>query len=212
MVGIEPSPTMWGQQPGSGANPGFLDPGQEPGRAAPSDLDASRPEGGEGSDRIGRMRTALLARHLSLVAIAAWAAAASLPASGQVTIREPWVRGTVPAQKSTGAFMKLESASDVALVGAASPAAAVVEIHEMKHEGGVMRMSAVKRLDLPAGRPVVLEPGGYHVMLMGLNAQAREGERIPITLTFEDRAGKRFTVDVQAPVRSLTASGAHPKH
>ena len=75
-----------------------------------------------------------------------------------------------------------------------------------------MRMSAVKRLDLPAGRSVVLEPGGYHVMLMGLKAQAREGDRIPVTLTFEDKAGKRFTVDVQAPVRALTAGALPAKH
>ena len=136
----------------------------------------------------------------------------AVPTGPQVEVIDPWVRATVAGQPVAGAFMELKSPQAARLVGATTPAAKRVELHEMKHEGGVMRMSAVKRLDLPAGRQVVLEPGGYHVMLMGLNAQAREGDRIPVTLTFEDRAGKRFTVDVQAPVRSLTASGAHPKH
>lgn len=49
-------------------------------------------------------------------------------------------------------------------------------------------------------------------MLMGLKAQAREGDRIPVTLTFEDKAGKRFTIDVQAPVRALTAGAPPAKH
>ena len=142
-----------------------------------------------------------------------WSATSwAVPTGPQVEVIDPWVRATVAGQPVAGAFMELKSLKAAKLVGATTPAAKRVELHEMKHEGGVMRMSAVKRLDLPAGRQVVLEPGGYHVMLMGLNAQAREGDRIPVTLTFEDRAGKRFTVDVQAPVRSLTASGAHPKH
>lgn len=158
------------------------------------------------------MRRTTATRLFSRLAFAALAFAFALPALAQVAVLDPWVRGTVPAQKSTGAFMRLEAASDVALVGVSSPAAAVVELHEMKHEGGVMRMSAVKRLDLPAGRSVVLEPGGYHVMLMGLKAQAREGDRIPVTLTFEDKAGKRFTMDVQAPVRALTAGAPPMKH
>ena len=146
----------------------------------------------------------------SLVLLAALAAAPA--ALAQVAVIDPWVRGTVPAQKVTGAFMQLKSATDVALVGVSSPAAGVAEIHEMKMEGGVMRMSAVKRIDLAAGQVVDLKPGGYHVMLMDLKAQAREGDKLPVTLTFQDKAGKRFTMDVQAPVRALAAAPAHPTH
>jgi len=144
----------------------------------------------------------------SLVLFATLAAAQS--ALAQVAVMDPWVRGTVPAQKSTGAFMQLKSASDVALVAASSPAAGIVEIHEMKMDGGVMRMAAVKRVDLPAGKTVELSPGGYHVMLMDLKAPLKEGEQVPVTLTFEDKAGKRFTADVKAPVRALTASASMP--
>ena len=75
-----------------------------------------------------------------------------------------------------------------------------------------MRMAAVKRVDLPAGKTVELSPGGYHVMLMDLKAPLKEGEQVPVTLTFEDKAGKRFTADVKAPVRALNAPMPAMKH
>jgi copper(I)-binding protein len=144
--------------------------------------------------------------------VAALALATSAAAYAQVAVMDPWVRGTVPAQKATGAFMQLKSATDVAVVGVASPVAGVAEIHEMKMDGSVMRMSALRKLDLPADRVVDLKPGGYHLMLMDLKRPLKEGERVPMTLTLEDRSGKRFTVDVQAPVRALTAPASPHKH
>ncbi|WP_163837265.1 copper chaperone PCu(A)C, partial [Providencia stuartii] len=80
----------------------------------------------------------------------------------------PWVRATVAPQKATGAFMQLTASKAVKVVAASSPVAAMVEIHEMKMEDGVMKMRAVDALALPAGQPVALKPGSYHVMLMGL--------------------------------------------
>ena len=81
--------------------------------------------------------------------VIACALAAPSAALAQVAVIDPWVRGTVSAQKATGAFMQLKSASDVALVGVASPIAGIAEVHEMKMDGGVMRMAAVPRLALP---------------------------------------------------------------
>jgi copper(I)-binding protein len=133
------------------------------------------------------------------------------PALAQVAVVDPWVRGVVPAQKSTGAFMELRAAADTTLVGASSPAAKIVEIHQMKMDGGVMRMSAVDKLALPAGKAVKLEPGGYHVMLMGLVAPIKEGDTVAITLALKDKDGKPWSVDVKAPVRALAAAPA-PKH
>jgi len=130
----------------------------------------------------------------------------------QVAVTDPWVRGTVSSQKATGAFMQLKSAADAKLVAASSPVAGVTEIHEMKMDGGVMRMSAIRDLALPAGKAVDLKPGGYHVMLMALKQPVKEGESVPITLTFEDAAGKRSSVVVNAPVKSLTAPAPAHKH
>jgi len=67
----------------------------------------------------------------------------------------------------------------------------------------MMKMSAVTRLPLAAGKPVELTPGGYHVMLMGLAQPLKEGDSVPITLTFEDKTGTKQAVVVQAPVRAL---------
>ncbi len=125
-------------------------------------------------------------------------------AAAQVTVTGAWVRGTVAGQKATGAFMKLTSPTDAVLVDAASPVAKIVEIHEMKMEGGMMRMSAVDRLPLPAGKAVEMKPGGYHVMLMDLVQPLKEGDTVPLKLTFEDKSGRKQTLDVKAQVKALT--------
>ena len=138
----------------------------------------------------------------ALAALAALLVA--LPAAAQVTVTDPWVRGTVQGQMATGAFMKLQSAKDARLVEATSPVAGVVEIHEMTMQNNVMRMRAVKAVSLPAGRAVELKPGGYHVMLMDLKQQMKEGEVVPVTLVVET-AGRRETIEVKAPVRAPTA-------
>ena len=129
--------------------------------------------------------------------------AIAVPAVAQVAVTEAWVRGTVAGQMSTGAFMRLTSPADITLVGVASAAAKVVEIHEMKLEGGMMKMSAVTRLPLAAGKVVELKPGGYHVMLMGLAQPLKEGDTVPLSLTFEDKAGAKQMIVVKAPVRAL---------
>lgn len=72
-------------------------------------------------------------------------------------------------------------------------------------------MSAIAGLDLPAGRAVELKPGGYHVMLMQLKQEIKEGDMVPITLVFENKDGKRQTVEVKAPTRPLGQSMQH-KH
>jgi len=148
-----------------------------------------------------------------LAATIVLAAACLMPApaaSAQVTVTDPWVRGTVTGQKATGAFMQLKSATDVALVAAASPVAKIAEVHQMKMEGGMMKMNAVDRLALPAGEPVDLKPGGYHVMLMDLVKPLNDGDTVPLLLTFQDRAGKKQTVEVKALVKPLAAGATAP--
>ena len=128
----------------------------------------------------------------------------TLPAAAQVTVTDPWVRGTVAGQMATGAFMQLKSAKDARLVEARSPVAGVVEIHEMALVDNIMRMRAVPALDLPAGRAVELKPGGYHVMLMDLKQQVKEGDVVPVSLVIES-GGRRETIEVKASVRAPTA-------
>jgi copper(I)-binding protein len=139
--------------------------------------------------------------------------AACLPAVAQVTVQEPWVRGTVAQQKGTGMFARITSAQPARLVSASSPAAGVVEIHEMTMDGNVMRMRAIPGLELPAGKTVELKPGGLHLMLIDLKQPLEPGKTVPVTLVVES-GGKRENIEVKVPVRTLsgqTASGGH-KH
>ena len=130
----------------------------------------------------------------------------TLPAHAQVTVKDPWVRATVSQQKATGAFMQITSAQDARLVEAKSPVAGVVEVHEMSMEKDVMKMRAIPELALPAGKAVELKPGGYHVMLMDLKQQMKEGGTVPLTLVIEGKDKKRSTVGVKASIKPLTTA------
>lgn len=118
-----------------------------------------------------------------------------------VKVDDPWVRATVAPQKVTGAFMQLTASKPLKVVAASSPVAEVVEIHEMKMDGGVMKMRAVDALPLPAGQAVALKPGSYHVMLMGLKGPIQAGETVPLTLTVEGEDHQRSSVEVKAQAR-----------
>ena len=122
-----------------------------------------------------------------------------------VTVTNAWVRGTVAGQTASGAFMDLTSAADVVLLGAASPAAGVVELHEMSMDNGVMKMRALAKLDLPAGKTVSLKPGSYHIMLTGLKQPLKKGDVLPLTLKFSGKDKQVVTLEVKAEVRNLTS-------
>ena len=135
-------------------------------------------------------------------------------AHAQVTIQDPWVRGTVAQQKASGLFAVITSTNGGKLVAGSSPVAGVVEIHEMKMEGSTMKMREVAGgLPLPAGQAVSLQPGGYHVMLMDLKQQLKAGDTVPVTLVIEGADGQRQNVEVQAPVTgSEWLQSGHKSH
>lgn len=139
---------------------------------------------------------------------AALLALITAPVMADITVKDPWVRATVPQQKATGAFMQITAPKAARLVEARSPVAGVTEIHEMTMDNDIMRMRAVPGIDLPAGKAVELKPGGYHVMLMDLKAPITEGQDVPVTLVIEGADKKRETVVIKATARALSASGA----
>src|SRR6476661_1951876 len=96
--------------------------------------------------------------------MAALACAALAPAAfaQSVKVENAWARATVPGQKTGGIYVDLTSANDAALVAAGSPVAARAELHSMSMDGGVMRMRALPRIELPARKTVKLAPGGMH--------------------------------------------------
>lgn len=138
--------------------------------------------------------------------IALLLASASLMAQAEVSVKDAWVRATVPQQKATGAFMTLTSNQDVRLVAAESSISGVTEVHEMKMEKDVMKMRAVDALELNQGKALELKPGGYHIMLMELKSQAKAGETVTLKLTFEGKDKKREVLEVKAPVKQITAT------
>ncbi|RZL57958.1 MAG: copper chaperone PCu(A)C [Variovorax sp.] len=139
----------------------------------------------------------------------AFAACASLGAQAQVTVKDAWVRATVPQQKSTTAYFQASAGTDSRLVSVTTTLTPVAELHEMAMSDGVMRM---RKLDggiaLPAGKTIELKPSGQHVMLMDLAQQVKVGDKVPLTLVFEDRNGKRETQQVEATVRPLGGAAA----
>lgn len=131
----------------------------------------------------------------------------SSAAHAQVTVKDPWVRATVPAQKSTGAFMQISTPRDAKLVEVRTPVGSA-EIHEMRVTDNVMKMREIPALDLPAGKTVELKPGSYHVMIVDLKAQVKAGDSVPLTLVVEGKDKKRETIEVKAVARPL--GGAMP--
>jgi copper(I)-binding protein len=140
-------------------------------------------------------------KRLILLAAASLSCAHALAA---VTVGNPWIRATVPAQKAAGAFMQLQSTAPTRLVEVRTPVAGRAEIHQMAMEGQTMKMRAVEGIDLPANQPVDLASGGYHVMLLDLQRQLKEGEQVPVSLSFVGADGKRENVTVTVPVKPLT--------
>jgi copper(I)-binding protein len=152
--------------------------------------------------------------HLILATWTAVAALSALAASAgeSVKVANAWVRAPVAGQKTAAAYLDLTSQRNLALVAAGSPAAGRVEIHSTTTEGGVMRMRALPRVDLPAGQTVKLAPGGTHLMLLDLKQPLKAGDKLPLILSLqpsEPGATSLTTVTVEAEIRTSGASHSH---
>ena len=127
-----------------------------------------------------------------------------------LTIDHPFARATPPGARAGGAFFTIENRGQGAdkLVRASSPVSASAEIHTMAMEGNVMRMRAIPFLEVPARSTVAFRPGGYHLMLLDLKRPLKQGEKVPVTLTFE----KAGSIDIELEVESMTAMNASDHH
>jgi len=117
----------------------------------------------------------------------------------KISVEDAWAR-PVPAAGGNGAvFFRLVNTGNEAdqLLGGESPVAGSVEVHKTSMEEGVMRMEHIPGLELPAKGEVLLEPGGYHVMLIGVNTSLALGDTLPITLRFEKSGEIQMEVQVR---------------
>jgi periplasmic copper chaperone A len=117
----------------------------------------------------------------------------------------------VGEQDATGAYLTITSQEPMSLVGVATPAAEIAEVHEMKMDGDIMRMRMAERIEMKAGEPLELKPGGYHVMLMALTAPVEVGQEIELSLQFEKADGSKIEMPVKA-VAGQNAAGDHHSH
>ena len=122
--------------------------------------------------------------------------------AGSLEISNSWTRATLPGQPAGGGFViiKNNGAEADRLLSASSPLTPMVQVHEMKMEGDVMKMAELKDgLEIPAGAKVELKPGGFHIMFMGLKDQVKEGDVVKVTLKFEKAGEVVIDMPAQAP-------------
>jgi len=145
-----------------------------------------------------------------IVAASAGTARAQDITAGTLTIGHAWARATVGTSRPGGAYFTITNKGAEAdrLTGAESPVARRVELHRSGMEGGVMRMTRIKAIEVPAGGKVALAPGGYHLMLLGLKRPLATGSKVPLTLVFE----KAGPVAVEVAVEPLGGKGAAKEH
>lgn len=121
--------------------------------------------------------------------------------NNKVAVIDSWARANAPGQTVGAAYMTFVSAQDSTFVKAETTIASSVEIHSMKMTNGVMKMRMLNELPISAGKPEKLAPGGFHLMLFDLKKQLIAGEKIDVTLTFRDNAGKLTQQQLTLPIK-----------
>jgi periplasmic copper chaperone A len=139
-----------------------------------------------------------------LLTLAACSPGGSGPAEpATVQVSDAICRPTPTGRQTTGCYLTLTSAGDDHLASVASPAANIVQIHESRIESNMMMMRELREgLPLPAGQAVALEPGGNHLMLLGVNEPLVAGDTVTLTLTFASSPPLEVTATVGQPAIS----------
>lgn len=144
---------------------------------------------------------------LSAIALAA-------PASAQAPALHiaGWARPTVAAQKSAAAYVSIHNGGRAAdrLLSVSTPAAAAASVHATSTRGGIVRMRAAGALPIGAGSRIEMKPGGLHIMLTGLKAPLRAGQKLPLTLRFERAGLVRTALPIQ--MSALVENHGHHGH
>jgi len=157
------------------------------------------------------VRAELRASAVALLAVFAVPSFAHDYRAGDLLIDHPWSRATPGGAKVAGGFMTIRNnGKDVdRLVGGTFDASGIVEIHEMKMDGGVMKMRALEKgLEIKPGQAVELKPGSYHIMFIELKRPLKEGESVKGELVFE-KAGR---VPVEYKIENLGAKSGSEHH
>lgn len=134
---------------------------------------------------------------------------------GGLTIDHPWARETAKGQVVGGGFMTItnKGPADDRLIAATSPAAAEVQLHSMTMTGGVMQMRQIRDgIAIPRGETVTLQPGGLHVMFMGLKQPLARGTKLPVTLRFARSGAVKVSFAIEAAGTMSKEKRGHAGH
>ena len=123
-------------------------------------------------------------------------------AANLATVKNAWVRLPPPGADIAAAYLTLEAKRPLTLSSAKSPAAEAVELHSMSMKNGVMEMRHLPALELAPGKPVTLEPGGLHLMLINLKKPLKAGDKVRLVLYFKQGKRTAETISVQAIVKA----------
>lgn len=118
-----------------------------------------------------------------------------------IEIRDQWVKATHEGQDVGAAFLTIISKDETSLISVESDVAENVEIHSMVMDDGIMKMSMLDTLPLPANKPTELKPGGFHLMLFDLKQPLVDGAKAKFTLHFKNTAGLEKTITVTSPIK-----------
>ena len=119
-----------------------------------------------------------------------------------IEIKNQWARASNDGQDVSAAYMTIVSNEDTSLIAIDSDVADVIEIHSMSMENGVMKMRMLDTLDLIAGKPTELIPGGFHLMLFDLKKPLTAGKEAHFTLHFKNKAGQEKTISITSPIKA----------
>lgn len=120
--------------------------------------------------------------------------------AAQVEIHSPWLKETIPGSENGAAYLTITNVGlePVAIVGASTHAARLTEIHQHRMADGMMVMERLPQLTLQADETVVFQPGGYHLMLFGINRPFKPGDTVEFILQFNDGNEVPFTAEVRS--------------
>jgi hypothetical protein len=138
----------------------------------------------------------------------------ALDSPTQPQIADAWARATPAAARSGAVYMRVTNPGVTVdqIIGASSPAAEKVELHEHVMDGNVMRMRPVEAIEVKPRETVVFAPTGLHVMLIGLKAPLRDGDKLSVTLRFKIAGPVELTVPIRRSAPTPAAGGQHMSH
>jgi len=121
--------------------------------------------------------------------------------AGDIQVHKGYVRAVPATAPVTAAFMDIHNPGDEAraLISATSPAAKTVELHTHTNVDGVMQMRQVEKIDLPANSTTHLQPGGLHIMLIGLKTSLKMDDQVQVNLKMDDGS----LIELSLPVRKV---------